>query len=55
MSECFWVEIVSHASYLVNMSPSTTVKLQIPEEMTRRVSRLFNVTDIRLPGIQFDW
>ena len=35
MSEGFWVEAVNHASYLVNMSPSTAIDLQIPEEIWR--------------------
>jgi len=35
MSEGFWAEAVNHASYLVNMSPSTTIDLQIPEEIWR--------------------
>ena len=38
MSERFWVEAVIHASYMVNMSPSTTIDLQIPEEIWRGVS-----------------
>ena len=29
MSEEFWAEEVNHASYLVNMSPSTVIDLQI--------------------------
>jgi len=33
MSEGFWVVAVNHVSYLVNKSPSTTVDLQIPEEI----------------------
>jgi len=33
MSEGFWAEVMSHASYLLNMSPSTAVDLQIPEEI----------------------
>ena len=33
MSEGFWTETVSHVSYLVNMSPSTAVDLQIPKEI----------------------
>jgi len=38
ISERFWAETVNHASYLVNISPSTTIDLQIPEEIWRRVS-----------------
>ena len=53
MSEGFWADAVNHASYLVNMSPVTTVNLQIAEEMERIVSGLFNLTDIRLSVIQF--
>jgi len=30
MSEGFWAEAVHHASYVVNMSPSTAIDLQIP-------------------------
>ena len=33
MSEGFWAEVVNHASYLVNMSPSTAIDLHIPEEI----------------------
>ena len=33
MSEEFSVEAVNHASYLVSMSPSTAIDLQIPEEI----------------------
>jgi len=35
MSEGFWAEAVNHASYLVNMSPSTVIDLQISEEIWR--------------------
>jgi len=35
MLEGFWVEAVNHASYLVNMSPSTVIDLQIPDEIWR--------------------
>ena len=38
MSEGFWAEVVNHASYLVNMSLSTSIDLQIPEEIWRGVS-----------------
>ena len=33
MSEGFWAEAVNHASYLVNMSPSIAINLQIPEKV----------------------
>jgi len=33
MSEGFWTGKVSHASYLVNKSPSAIVNLQIQEEI----------------------
>ena len=33
MSEGFLAEAVNYASYLVNMSPSTTINFQIPEEI----------------------
>jgi len=52
MSKEFWAEAVNHASYLVNMSLSTAIDLQIPEEMwPRRVCGLFKLTDFRLPGV----
>ena len=35
MSERIWAEAVNHASYLVNMSLSTAIDLQIPEEIWR--------------------
>jgi len=38
MSEGFWAKAVDHMSYLVNRSPSTTVDLQIPEEIWREES-----------------
>ena len=38
MSEGFWTEAVNHASYLVNMSPSTSIDLQIPQEIWLGVS-----------------
>jgi len=38
MSEEFWTEVVNHASYLINMSPSTTIDLQIPEEIWQEKS-----------------
>ena len=38
MSEGFLGETVNHAIYLVNMSPSTAIDLQIPEEIWRGVS-----------------
>jgi len=33
MSEGFWAEAVNHASYMVNMLPSNSIDLQIPEEI----------------------
>ena len=33
VSKGFWVEAVNHASYMINMSPSTVIVLQIPEEI----------------------
>jgi len=35
MSEGFWAEAVNHVSYLRSRSPSTTINLQIPEEIWR--------------------
>ena len=35
MLEEFWAEGVNHVSYLVNMSPSIAIDLQIPEEIWR--------------------
>jgi len=35
MSEEFWAKAVNHASYLVNMSPSIAIDLQIPEKVWR--------------------
>jgi len=37
ISEGFWAEAVNHASYLINMSPSIPIDLQIPEEIWRGV------------------
>ena len=52
MSEEFWAEAVNHASYLVNMSLSITIDLQIPEETWRGVSVDYSTLWIfRLPGI----
>jgi len=33
MSERFWAKAVNHVSYLVNISPSIVVDLQIPDEI----------------------
>ena len=33
LSEDFWAKAVNVASYLVNRSPSTTIKLKAPEEV----------------------
>jgi len=52
MSESFLAEAVSHASYLVNRSPSTVVNLHILEEIWQGESKIFNLMDIRLPNIQ---
>ena len=38
MSEGFWAKAVNHESYLVNMSPSTTIDLKILEELWREES-----------------
>jgi len=38
MSEGFWAEAVNHASYLVNISSSIVIDLQIPEEIWQGVS-----------------
>jgi len=35
LSEGFWVEEMNHVSYLVNMSPSIAIDLQISEEIWR--------------------
>jgi len=43
MSQGFWVEKVSHMSYLVNMSPSTAVDLQISEEIRREDSVNYSI------------
>ena len=53
MSEEFWAEAVNHASYLVNMPPSTAIDFQIPEEIWRRVCGLFNFTNFWLPAYSF--
>jgi len=51
MSEGFWAEAVNHASYLVNMSPSTSIDLQIQRRYGEEYLWLFNLTDFRLPSI----
>jgi len=33
MSEGFWPEAMNHASYLVNISPSTAIDFQIPKKI----------------------
>ena len=33
LSKDFWAEVVNHASYLVNQSPSTAIGLKTPEEL----------------------
>ncbi|GKV28505.1 hypothetical protein SLEP1_g37549 [Rubroshorea leprosula] len=33
LSKDFWAEAINHASYLVNRSPSTTIRLKTPEEL----------------------
>jgi len=35
MSEGFWADAMNHSSYLVNMSLSIAIILQIPEEIWR--------------------
>jgi len=46
MSEGFCAGAVNHASYLVNMSPSTTIDLQIPEEIWRGESVDYSILQI---------
>jgi len=52
MSEGSWTEVVS---YLVNRSPSQPLIFRSQKRYSERVSGLFNLTDIRLSGIQFGW
>jgi len=51
MSEEFWAETMNHVSYLVNMSLSVVVDLQISKEIWREECGLFNLTDFRLPRV----
>jgi len=46
MSEGFRIETVSHATYLVNKSSSTTIGLQIPEEIWRGESVDYSILRI---------
>ena len=46
MAERFWEETLIHASYLINMSPFTTVDLQISEEIWRRESVNYSILQV---------
>ena len=48
MSEEFWAKDVNHTSYLVNISPSTAINLQTPEEIWRVES--VNYSTLRILG-----